>query len=176
MLRPAVVESVRRGWTVVAVARSRPDLARLAAALGPRLLPVALDVGDAEAVDRAPTATVLRDGVDDALVYDSFDDDAAGNAALDRLAPLVTGTIVRILTSRWFPAGAAIGGSAPDSGPLPACTAAGRWPRRPRRVHLLLGVEQIGPDAGWHSPEQISAAAMAALDARRDAVLGGPPA
>ena len=161
VLLPAVHTYLGRGATVVAVARNRARLTGLALAGGERLLPVSLDVFEPAAVDGALASAPLRDGVDAAVLYVAGTDDDAENEAVARLSQVVRGATLRILTSRWQP-------------PPTAEPSSGRWPRVADRWHLLLGHSSVpGADGGfWHTPQQISAAAVAALAGGRDAVLG----
>ncbi len=156
VLRPAALSCLARGWAVTAVARTPAGLALLVAEAGPRITPVPLDVYDEHAVGAA-----LREAFDDALLYLAAGDDDAENSAADRLQSRVRGTTVRILTSRWTP-----------SAELPA----GRWPAARRRVHLLLGEhrDQTTGDARWHTPPEVSAAAISVLDSGSDSILGTP--
>ena len=150
-----------RGWGVVAVARDRKRLDELAALAPDRITPVPVDVFDEAGLRSALALAVLRAGVDDALLYLPGGDDLVENAAAVSLSTMVRGTTVRLLTSRWTP-------------PAPGGLADGRWPLVPGRVHVLLGRRSEAPGLHWHSPEQISAAALEGLRSGEDAVLGRP--
>ncbi len=176
ILRPAVLSLAAAGWMVAAVARQHDRLDVLAADAGPGVIPLSVDVYDAGAVaDVLGTAPSF----DAAILYLAEADDDRENAAADRLSrvvrgikvvrgnavvrsnTVVRGTTVRILTSRWTPT------TSPE-------LTTGRWPRRPGRSHLLLGVGSDAGGARWHTPEEISRAAIEVLRSGSDAVLGNP--
>ncbi len=160
VLRPAVLACVARGWTVVALARDQGRLDDLVAEVGGNVATAAVDVYNAAALTAVLASGSLRS--DDAILYLAADDDERENAAADRLSTAARGTVVRILTSRWAP--------------TPPATA-GRWPTAAGRRHLLLGVAEAHGDAPgrWHTPEEISAAALHVLITRSDLVLGTLP-
>lgn len=160
VLRPAVLSCVARGWTVVALARNEDRLDDLVAEVGGNVTTVAVDVYNAAAMAAVLASGSLRS--DDAILYLAAGDDMRENAAADRLSIAVRGTVVRILNSRWAPA-------------PPATT--GRWPTAAGRRHLLLGVAEAHDDAAgrWHTPEEISVAALHVLVTRSDLVLGTAP-
>ena len=160
VLRPAVLSCVARGWTVVALARNEGRLDDLVAEVGGHVTTVAVDVYDAAAMAAVLASGSLRS--DDAILYLAAGDDLRENAAAERLSTAVRRTVVRILTSRWAPA---------------PPTTAGRWPTAAGRRHLLLGVAEAddGARGRWHTPEEISAAALHVLVTRSDLVLGTVP-
>ena len=148
---------------MVAVARNMARLDDVAGEAPGRIVPVPVDVFDPAALGVALAGPALDGGVDDALLYLPGDDDAAENDAAGTLSTVVRGTTVRLLTSRWTPA-------------FPGGLEDGRWPSGPGRVHLLLGHtdQPPGTPGYWHSPEQISAAALEGLRSGTDAMLGRP--
>ena len=154
ILRPAVLQLARSGRTVVAVARGRVDLTTLEAAGGQRVEVVPIDLTRSREV-AAATATggALAGPLDAALVYQP----RTFAPEFDRVLAHVHGRVVRLLTSA---------AGAPDVAP---------WDdgdRRPDEARLLLG--WTGPDDAprWHTPEEVSAAALEVAAHGRDAVLG----
>ncbi|MFJ4702027.1 hypothetical protein ACIP5N_28100 [Streptomyces sp. NPDC088768] len=167
VLRPSVRALVARGTAVTAVARDGRALAKLAAECGPLVRALAADAG-------APGfARALRDagghgGFTGALVYTPA-------LPAPRAKDLLRGTRVLILPSAWAAPDAArtapeaagpSGASAWTPDDLPAETAGSR--------RLVLGWHATPGASRWHTPAEISAAALALLDApaRTDAVLG----
>lgn len=151
ILRPAVAELARRGATVLAVARSWEDLDRLAREHSGTVVPVAVDHGDVAAL----LAAVRGAGSPaSALAYAPHGDERTWQA----LRLLVAGPVVQLLTTVQF---APVAGDAERLPARPGC--AGDWHR------LLLGWTR---DRSWHTPAQVSLAALAALDGRRDGILG----
>ena len=168
ILRPALEPLVTTGWTVTAVARTAEDLAALAVAFPGSVRPMAVDYTDVAALRAAldetpgggPTAGEFgRQLFDDALVYAPGADDAAWEVLRARVA----GRIVQLLPSAAAAprADEAFDFAALD--PPPAGPPGSSW----RRV--LLGWR---PDRTWHSPAEISAAAVHSLSAAGDVVLG----
>jgi NAD(P)-dependent dehydrogenase (short-subunit alcohol dehydrogenase family) len=143
ILRPATVSLAASGATVLAVARTRQDLERLADAT-PRVVPVVVDClrPDAVAVALATTGRRPTSG----LCYCPAAD-AAGRRGL---AALVDGPLLQLLPSAWAEPGAAV----PDvGGPV-----------------LQLGWTDDPPR--WHSADEVSAAALDVLASGMDGVLG----
>ena len=148
ILRSAVESLIARGRAVVAVGRDRAELAVLAAACGPGVHPVPVDA-------RVPAdlAVALHGAkIDGALVYDP----AVSRASCPVLSRLVDGPIVHLLTSAV--AAPAAGSNAPchldDAAIDPAASAA-------PFVRLVLGWTE---QRRWHTPTEVSAAAIAMLD------------
>ena len=147
ILRPAVASLVAAGRPVVAVARTRASLDELAGPLVTGL-----------AADRAalPDPGGLVAGCSAALVYAPALDDPSVPA----VAAAIPGTVVHVVTS---------------------AVATPRFPDEPwdpgeltsspleNVVRLVLGWTRPGR---WHTPEEVSAAALGTLDRRRDCVLG----
>ena len=143
ILRPAVRTLVDDGATVVAVARSTADLEALAVEVG-AVVPVAADCLDAGSLGDTLARRGLRPAA--ALLYCP----TAGLVVHRRLAALVDGPAVQLLPSGW---------AAPDAaavdlgGPV-----------------LQLG--WTGDPPRWHTPAEISMAALDVLSSGVDAVLG----
>ncbi|EGJ73051.1 hypothetical protein STTU_0262 [Streptomyces sp. Tu6071] len=160
MLRPSVRALVARGTAVTAVARDGRALAKLAAECGPLVRALAADAG-APGFARALRDAGGRGGFTGALVYTPA-------LPVPRAKDLLGGTRVLILPSAWAAPDAAgpSGASAWTPDDLPAETAGSR--------RLVLGWHAAAGASRWHTPEEISAAALALLDApaRTDAVLG----
>lgn len=143
ILRPAAVALAASGVTVLAVARTRQDLERLAQA-APGVVPVVADCLRPEEVVAALATTGPRPL--SGLCYCPAAD-AAGRRAL---AALVDGPLLQLLPSAWAEPDAA----APDAGgPV-----------------LQLGWTGVPPR--WHTPDEVSTAALEAWREGRDAVLG----
>ncbi|UQX88218.1 hypothetical protein M6D93_18305 [Jatrophihabitans telluris] len=156
ILRPAVVRLVEDGRTVVGVARSAPELAELAAVLGPRLIPAAADYLDTQGLLRTLTAIVASFSA--AVVYAPVADDET----LAVLRLLTDGPVVDLLVSEY---------AQPAPGADPAAFCLSELPARqaaPWRS-LLLGWTSEGR---WHTPEEISAAAVEVLATGQDTLLG----
>ena len=157
ILRPAVASLLARDAPVVAVARDATALAAVAGATGANVTVRAVDARDAAALARSLVG--LR--VNGAIAYDP----AVSADSWTVLARLVEGPVVQVVTS-----------SAAD-------------PSRPRHApppypftRLVLGWTAQGR---WHTPAEVSAAAVAVLTqaelnptrsawahAQNDAVLG----
>jgi hypothetical protein len=151
ILRPAAVALAVGGDRVVAVARGRAELGELADATGAAA--VAFDATRAELVRE------LVPAVDAAIVYRP----AVSDGSLAALAPLVRRRGVLVLPSG--AADPAAVGDELDFAALPP--APGPCWRR-----LLLGWAEDGPEPRWHSPDEVSAAAVHVLDTGEEAVLG----
>lgn len=146
-LRPAAASLLARGDEVLALGRSR---ARLRAALGdaPGLCTVAADWTDPSSLRAALDGVAVPAA---SLLYLP----GAGEADGTLLRRAASGPGVELLTSS-------------HSDPADAGRAlARRRAEAPHLIHLLLGWH--GDDAGaptrWHTPEEISTAAVEALDA-----------
>ncbi|MEU6844414.1 hypothetical protein ABZ930_21340 [Streptomyces sp. NPDC046716] len=166
ILRPAVTALSERAVSVTAVARSAAGLRELAAEHPGRVTPLAADVTALDfgsvlrgAAERAPLTG--------AVVYAP----AVPPAKLAELVgSAVEGPVVVLATSAWAAPpvpGADADGWTPND--LPAAARSG-----PASRLLLLGWHEGGSATRWHTPHEISAAALALLDAPndRDAVLG----
>lgn len=151
VLRPAVEALSRRGDEVLAVARRPAPLAELAAATGAAVLAV-----DLSRPDLAPEVVPAADA---ALVYRP----AVGDPALQLLTRRIRDRGVLVVTSA--AADPALAGADFDLRALPPAPAAA-WRR------LVLGWAHDGPVTRWHTPEEISAAAVRVLDSGREEVLG----
>ncbi|QKW17768.1 hypothetical protein HUT16_00670 [Kitasatospora sp. NA04385] len=152
VLRPAATALVRRGHRVSALARRPGPLADLARECGDALRPLAADVADPglpEALDAARRAAGPFTG---ARLYRP--DAPAGAVARLLRAVGAGGPAVLLLTSAW---------AAPDAGQPPF----------PAARRLLLGWAAGPGGPRWHTPEEISAGALARFDGPPgDAVLG----
>lgn len=167
VLRPAVRALAARGASVAAVARTASELDALARESPGDVRPL---VADATADDFG--ARLRRAGgpagFTGALVYAPVLPPRAVTGQV--AAALGAAPLVLILTSEW----AAPGNGAPASAPwAPHLLPAEARPGGPRRP-LVLGWRGTGPGTRWHTPEEISAAALALLDDPHgaDAVLG----
>jgi hypothetical protein len=165
ILRPAVRALAAENRTIGVVSRDTARVTALAeecarnGAAG-ALIPIEGDYRLVPRFDVAIFRTVAAYGpFSDALVYVSD----APEAALDALAPHVRSRLILVLTSRFAapdrPKGRAAypvpGGVSPD-----------------RLAYLLLGWH-VGPDGSrWHTPEEVSAAALTVLRSGGDARLG----
>lgn len=152
-LGPAAAALAARGYAVTALARDRPALAGLAESAGPWLQPLAADFADpalAELLGRAEQNLGRFTG---ALLYCP----GASPWALQTLYEATAGpSTVRLLTSAWA--------EPPADRPtaLPR-----RPPGNPKGVRtLLLGwyAPQDG-DTRWHTPQELSDAALELFDA-----------
>uniref|UniRef100_A0AAU2VKA4 Uncharacterized protein n=1 Tax=Streptomyces sp. NBC_00008 TaxID=2903610 RepID=A0AAU2VKA4_9ACTN len=170
ILRPAVTALAARGCAVTAVARSEDGLRRLVAETPGRVGPLVADVTTPGFGDVLHRATE-RSGLTGAVVYAPSGTPAAIEALTRDL--VVSGPVVLLLTSEWA-APEAFAGQAgqpapwtPDSLPASSC------PARDRR-RLVLGWHRDAGGARWHTPQEISAAALDLLDApaEQDSVLG----
>lgn len=162
ILRPAALRLLARGDTVVAVARGRMRLTALEAEGGRRVEVVPVDVTRAGAVASAVTpASTLAEPLDAAIVYAPRPPADAFEQVLGR----VTGPVVRILTS-------AQGEPRRAEGDEPSAWPWARDPRRSGELRLLLGWTGPAGAPRWHTPEEVSAAALDVLDRGADAVLG----
>lgn len=167
ILRPAVTALTARGSAVTAVARSAAGLRGLVNETPGRVTPLKADVTAAGFGDMLHRATE-RSGLTGALVYAPAGPPTAIEALTRNL--VVSGPVVLLLTSdRAAPGVFAQQSTAwtPDS--LPA------WPcQGPDCRRLVLGWHRDAGGARWHTPQEISVAALALLDApaERDSVLG----
>ncbi|MGC5395231.1 hypothetical protein ACPXCP_05695 [Streptomyces sp. DT20] len=167
ILRPAVRALAARGCAVTAVARSEDGLRRLVAETPGRVGPLAADVTTPGFGDVLHRATE-RSGLTGALVYAPSGTPAAIEALTRDL--VVRGPVVLLLTSEWAAPESFAGQAAPwtpDSLPASSCPA-----RDCRR--LVLGWNRDAGGARWHTPQEISAAALDLLGApaEQDSVLG----
>ncbi|MEU6441725.1 hypothetical protein [Streptomyces sp. NPDC047046] len=168
VLRPAVRALTARGTPVTAVARGAGALAELAAECGPLVRALAADA-QGPGFARALRDAGGPDGFGGALVYTP-----ALPAPLAE--ELIQGTRVLLLPSRWAAPGAARtdrGATAQPSG-SPAWTPGELPPDTAGSRRLVLGWRSASGTTRWHTPEEISAAALSLLDAPApaDAVLG----
>lgn len=143
MLRPAVAQLVGAGQAVIGVARTRSHLMALAAESGDVFIPIAADYTDPESLAVAlEGAPCPQSG----LIYAPN----ATDATLQVFRKFVDGPVVEILTSR-------VAGEHPDQPfdptTLPAAPG-GDWHR------LVLGWKT---GRTWHSPSEISDAALRVL-------------
>lgn len=177
ILRPAVASLVAQGWTVYALARSAAELAVLAHASDASsvaVVPVAVDYTDVTALRAALQAALgaaLPDsvgGIDAALIYAP----AAGAETLAVLRRAVAGQTVELLTSAAAEPAHAVDPErrvAADAEPFDLAALAQPVPSPGEWWRLVLGWR---PDRTWHSPAEISGAALRALQEQRNAVLG----
>jgi hypothetical protein len=143
ILRPAVVTLAGGGATVVAGSRSAADLDALAAQV-PGVVPVPADGLATGGLGTALTDLRLRPT--GGLCYLP----GADAAVRRQLAALVDGPLVQLLPSAW---------AAPDA-------------QRQDVGGPSLQLGWTGDPARWHTPEEISTAALDVLHKGRDAVLG----
>ncbi|MEU6674256.1 hypothetical protein [Streptomyces sp. NPDC046925] len=166
ILRPAVTALTTRAVPVLAVARSAPDLRELADEQPGRVTPLAADV-TADGFCADLRAAAARTPLTGALVYAP----AVPPGKLAQLVrPVVAGPLVLLVTSEWAAPSRSSTGIEPwTPNDLPAEARSGAAGRL-----LVLGWHGEGRTARWHSPQEISAAALALLDAPvgRDTVLG----
>ena len=149
ILRPAVEVLVARGSPVVALARTQSDLDQLRASH-----PDAIDTVAVDYTDSKDLADMLAGPYLAGLIYAPHADERTW-AVLRRH---VHGPVVEIVTSA---------AAAPADGePFELAMVASPEPQRHR---LLLGWR---PDGAWHSPGEVSSAAVDVLVSRRDAQLG----
>ncbi|MEV0845068.1 hypothetical protein AB0J21_04120 [Streptomyces sp. NPDC049954] len=167
VLRPAVGTLAARGASVTAVARTAGELDALARESPGDVRPLAADATADDFGARLRRAGGPA-GFTGALVYAPALPPRAVTGQV--AASLDAGPLVLILTSEW----AAPGNGAPASAAwAPHLLPAGARPGDACRP-LVLGWRGTGPAVRWHTPEEISAAALALLDDPRgtDAVLG----
>jgi hypothetical protein len=154
ILRPAALALAAQGRRVTVLARGARDEP------GTGLSGAPADATDMMALAAALDAAIAARGpLALALVYAPFAP-AAAQAAVARRVP---GTLVHVLTSRWSAPGV-------DPGERDAWAPDGPGPTR----RLLLGwaVEADGTTR-WHTPAEVSAAALsAAHSAQRESALG----
>ncbi|MGW2339536.1 hypothetical protein [Streptomyces sp. NPDC001661] len=166
ILRPAVAALSERAVSVTAVARSAADLAVLAAEHPGHVSPLA---ADATARDFGP---VLRGASESAPLTGAvvYAPALPPGMLTEIVGSVVGGPVVVLVTSEW----AAPGDSGTETGvwkpnDLPLAARSGTAGRL-----LVLGWSGQGNGVRWHTPREISAAALALLEAPadRDAVLG----
>jgi nucleoside-diphosphate-sugar epimerase len=152
ILRPAVEQLAAAGHDVVAVARDADDLAGLAATSPGRITACPADWSDPPAF----AAALFGRRFDHALAYCPD----APQASLSTLRDCVDGPSVRVVTSA--AARPAVSGTEPfDPSRLP--------PVPPPWHRLVLGWT---PERRWHTPAEVSAAALDTLRAEQDRILG----
>ena len=134
ILRPVAIALAAAGDDVLGVARTRRDLDALAAEY-PGITGVPVDWSDRDRLAAALAGRRIRR----AVLYCP----GAPDATLRLIARTVTGAVVHVL-----PSAAATPGAAPVA-------------TRPRWRHLQLG--WTGDPPRWHTPEEISAAALDVL-------------
>ncbi len=162
ILRPAVGTLLARGVCVLAVARDGDRLMRLADSTHGRpdqLLTLAYDAADASfpvAVEASLTAAGLR--LDTAVTYSP----ASRREVLDELAATAPGGLVEILTSN----------VAAPRGSDRSWQLADLPPGSPRWRRLVLGWHRQVCGSRWHTPDEVSSAALHALDSAGDHLLG----
>jgi hypothetical protein len=156
-LRPAVRALVDQDRTVYALARPGPGLTALQAELCGAVRAIAVDYLDVTAL-RAALAEHLPAGAQGALLYCP----GAPLEAVQLLAATADRPVVLSTSAAADPA--LVGDAVPDPARLPGPSGA---------VRLLLGWAQ-GPDGTscWHTPEEISAAALTSLGDGRSQTLG----
>ncbi|MFE6886868.1 hypothetical protein [Streptomyces sp. NPDC057694] len=166
ILRPAVTALSERAVSVTAVARSAADLRELADEYPDLVTPLVADVTapDVGAVLRAAAERAPLTG---AVVYAPA---VPPGALADLVGAVVPGPVVVLATSEWAvptEPGTDAGEWTPND--LPAQARSGVAARM-----LVLGWHEGEQAARWHTPDEISAAALALLDAPvdRNAVLG----
>jgi hypothetical protein len=162
ILRPALVTLAAGGHRVLAVARGAERLAGLAPSsptAAARIKTLAHDARDASFPSALAAALDAGDLVlDAALVYGP----ATSPSVVGTLSAMWPVPVVEILTS----AVAAPDGTGHD------------WsledlPRVPGRRHrVVLGWEPSDDGSRWHTPEEVSAAALTALQRHGDRLLG----
>ncbi|MGW6060461.1 hypothetical protein [Streptomyces sp. NPDC055189] len=166
ILRPAVTALTGRAVSVTAVARSAADLHELADEAPGRITPLAADV-TADAFRANLRAASRRAPLTGALVYAPA---VPPGKLADLIRPVVAGPLVLVVTSKWAaPSLPGTDSEAWTPNDLPAAARSGAAARL-----LVLGWHGEGHVARWHTRQEISAAALALLDAPvgRDTVLG----
>ncbi|HEX4812264.1 MAG TPA: hypothetical protein VFV66_05875 [Nonomuraea sp.] len=161
ILAPAVETLAERGTVVSVVSRSAARVAALrdglAAAAGARVNGVIADVTGPPALAAALDEAAGTCGpIGLALVYQPF----APPEAWDTLVPRVNDLLVAVLVSAY----------AAEDAPSPPLRD-GRHGRLLVR-YLLLGWHRDADGVRWHTPEEVSAAAVGVADRRFSAVLG----
>ncbi|WP_346156312.1 hypothetical protein [Nonomuraea recticatena] len=161
ILAPAVGTLARRGTVVSVVSRSAARVAALrdglATAGGARVNGVIADVTDPPALAAALDEAAGTCGpIGLALVYQPF----APAEAWDTLVPRVGELLVTVLVSNY---------AAEDAPPPPLRE--GHHERLLVR-HLLLGWHRDVNGVRWHTPEEVSTAAVGVADRRASTVLG----
>ncbi|MER5950376.1 hypothetical protein ABT127_30470 [Streptomyces sp. NPDC001904] len=166
ILRPAVAELSERSVSVTAVARSAADLRALADEHPGRVTPLAADVTARD------FGSILRDAAEHAPLTGAvvYAPTLPPGTLAEGVGPVVTGPVVVLATSEWAAPTASDAGThqwTPND--LPDAVRSGAESRL-----LVLGWHGEGRAARWHTPHEISAAAIDLLDApaRRDTVLG----
>lgn len=155
ILAPLALELAARGDEVVAVGREPSGLARLtSSAANGAVRAIAADTTSKDDIRRVIDAAPY----DHAIMYAP----AVPPTMRPRLLERVVGRAVLVLTS-----------AAADPQEAPAwhdAVAAAR--PRPGDAVVLLGWAQDRGAARWHTPAEVSAAALRALDAGQDSILG----
>lgn len=167
ILRPAITALTGRQVPVVAVGRSARDLRELADEHTGRVTPLAVDV-TADAFGAELRGAAERAPLTGALVYAPA---VHPGALAELVCPVVAGPVVLLVTSEWA-APSRTGTDSSQGWPFNGLPTRGRSEVASRL--LVLGWHGQGHVARWHTPQEISAAALALLDAPagRDAVLG----
>jgi hypothetical protein len=153
-LRPAALALASRGYAVTALARTAPRLDALAGQAGPLLRPLAVDSADPALGELLARAEQFAGAFTGALLYAP----AVATQAWRTLGEYTAGPhTVRLLPSAWA--------EPPAHQPtaLPR-----RPPRNPEGVRtLLLGwyTEENGGGTRWHTPQELSEAALELFDA-----------
>jgi NAD(P)-dependent dehydrogenase (short-subunit alcohol dehydrogenase family) len=163
ILRPAALALAARGHTVTVVARRPGPLEALAAEVAPlagSVHPQPADWHDPDALERAVgDATAARGPFDLGLLYLSDAPDESLRRLAARARPA---RVVHVLVSRH---------GAPGLGPAERERAAVAGTQASCRV--LLGWDASGAQPRWHTPEEVSRAALAAADALAGEVVLG---
>ncbi|MGY0021553.1 hypothetical protein ACVHNB_21655 [Streptomyces sp. YJ-C3] len=166
ILRPAVTALSERAVSVTAVARSAAGLRELADEHPGRVIPLAADA-TAHGFGSVLRSAAERAPLTGAVVYAPA---VPPGTLAELVGSVVAGPVVVLATSEC----AAPAESGTDAGEwtpndLPAAARSGTASRL-----LVLGWHAGGAATRWHTPREISAAALALLDAPtdRDTVLG----
>jgi NAD(P)-dependent dehydrogenase (short-subunit alcohol dehydrogenase family) len=162
ILRPAALSLLSHGSVVIAVGRDVDRLAELSAAAEAQpgqLREVRTDATDPGFVDEI--GAVLSE-LDRTLVSAVVYAPAISAESADEIMRRWNPRLVEILTSRWA-----------EPTVLDREWTVADLPRAPDLRHrLVLGWQRVQSRSAWHTPEQISAAALAALDLPGDRILG----
>ena len=161
ILRPAVVSLVSGGAAVVGVARDPRALDALSAELAGRSGRFVALAHDASSPDLPAALADLTSGggleYETALVYSP----ATTSGVVAALSELCRGTVVEILTSD---------SARPSTGR--AWSLADVADPSLRRRRLVLGWRRDGDSSSWHSPAEVSAAALETMTRPGDRLLG----
>ncbi|MYT69171.1 MULTISPECIES: hypothetical protein [unclassified Streptomyces] len=168
ILRPAVAALSERAVSVTAVARSAADLRELADEHPGRVTPLAADV-TAQDFGSVLRGAAERAPLTGAVVYAPA---VPPGTLAELVGSVVAGPVVVLATSEWAaPDDSGTGAGADTWSPndLPAAPRSGSASR-----FLVLGWHGEGQVTRWHTPHEISTAALALLDAPADGdtVLG----